>query len=423
MSQLIIFKIVLGIIGALLFVFQIALWKRLLPWTRHLKWIKFYRYLYFSILFFSQALIWIGVLYPGRGSSHAYPEWYIPIHKILLAINYTHLFLVLPFLFLWFVGAIAKRFIKYRQKKNAVLEKNNTAENENLSRGDFLRKAGVTLYTGANLLPAVSSAAAISGMFLGSKEIWVNEKNITIQNLHNDLKGVRIAQISDSHIGNLIHEKYLNAAVDLIRAAKLDYIFLTGDIIDNNNLFLPVAGKFIAALRKLVPWGHVVGVMGNHDYIDNGDKAAQSFGDAGMNVLRNEIALFTRGKGKLQVVGLDYPPIRTSSRLTASKQYFDTVKKKLKEENPTFVLNHHPSDFEYLKNEKIDFVFSGHTHGGQVRLSHNRESFLNSGSWFYKYYVDLYNENGVQLYVNRGLGHWFPLRIDCPPEITVFTLV
>ncbi|MBV6492644.1 MAG: 3',5'-cyclic adenosine monophosphate phosphodiesterase CpdA [Turneriella sp.] len=419
MSQLVTFKIILAILALLLLFFQIAIWRRLRVWVQKTKFKNSIRRLYFTTLFFSQSILWIGVFYPGRGMGGAYPEWYIPIHKILLAINYSHLFWILPLAFIWLLGFFLKKIFSH---KNTKAIDTDTKPCPTLSREEFLRKAAGATFTGINLLPAASSIAAISGMFLGSYTIWLNEKQIRIKNLHDDLKGLRIAQISDIHIGNLIHEKYLSAVVDTMRNAKLDYIFVTGDIIDNNNLFLPTAGKFIADLQKLLPWGHILGIMGNHDFIDNGEKASQSYGDAGMNVLRNEFTLLKRGKGILQVVGLDYPPITIKSRMAASKKYFNTVKKNLREENPTIVLNHHPSDFGYLKNEKVDLVLSGHTHGGQIVLSKNRDSLLNCGGWLYKYYVDLYEENGVQLNVNRGLGHWFPLRIDCPPEITVFTL-
>ncbi len=417
MNRVIAFKLIFATITLSLLFFQIVIWKKISARFAASKRFKIYRAVYFTILVVCQSILWFAIVYPGRGLTGAFPEWYIPIHKVLLAINYSHFIWLLPISVLWLLAMILKRIFK-----GAPVMDPDREHSDGMSRGDFLRKAGGVAALGINLLPAATSAVAISGMFLGSREIWVNEKQIKIKNLHDDLKGLKAVQLSDIHIGNLIHEKYLDFTLGLIRQAKPDYVFVTGDIIDNNNAFLPLAGKYFSQLRALLPWGHVIGIMGNHDYIDNGDKAAQSFGDAGMNMLRNEVFELRRGRALLQIAGLDYPPLG-SRRAELAEGYFREVQKKLRADRPTIVLNHHPSDFEFLKTQKVDLVLSGHTHGGQIQFSRDRESLMNGARWGYKYYIDHYEENGSQLYVNRGLGHWFPLRIACPPEITVFTFV
>ena len=272
MTRAIAFKLILTGITLSLLLFQIVIWKKISPRFQASVRYKFYRILYFAMVFASQSILWFGIFYPGRGLATAFPEWYLPIHRVLLAINYSHFFWLLPISVLWLLGMILKRVFKGVPVVDADHE-----HSDGFSRGDFLRKATGAASFGLNLLPAATSAAAISGMFLGSREIWVNEKQIKVKNLHDDLKGLRFAQLSDIHVGNLIHEKYLNFTLDLIRHAKVDYVFVTGDIIDNNNAFLPVAGEFFTKLRALVPWGHVVGVLGNHDYIDNGDKGRAEF--------------------------------------------------------------------------------------------------------------------------------------------------
>ncbi|MBS0619454.1 MAG: metallophosphoesterase [Spirochaetes bacterium] len=416
MSRLIVFKLVFAVITIALLAFQVAIWKKIKPKISASTRYKLYRFLYYAMVISSQTLMWVGVFYPGRGLATTYPEWYEPIHRVLLAITYSHAFWLFPLALFWLLGMGLKRILSPR----LPLLKEKGIEDE-VSRADFLRKAGGAALTGINLLPAVTSVAAISGMFLGSREIWVNQKTIRIKNLHDDLKGLKIAQISDIHIGNLIGERYLHFAQGLIRAAKVDYIVATGDILDNNNAFLPTAAKFFADLEALAP-GRLLASMGNHDYIDDGAEAARTYAQAGARMLVNDSTLATRGRGVLQFAGLDYPPMG-KTRSDTMRMYFAHVQKKLRSDIPVVLLNHHPSDFEYLKTQRVDLVLSGHTHGGQVQLSSERNSIFNSGHWLYKYYIDHYEENGAQLYVNRGLGHWFPLRVQCPPEITVFTLV
>lgn len=442
MNRIIAFKIFSTLITLTLLVFQITIWKKLSPRIQGFRLFRIFRIIYFSMVFVCQSILWIAIVYPGRGIASAFPEWYIPIHKILLAINYSHAIWILPIALLWLVGMVLSRLRNggVFASASSDLKTGRTPDDTGgearpgslpteVSRSDFLRRAAGIAATGINLIPMATSAAAISGMFRGSREIWVNEKSITIRNLHDDLKGIRLVQISDIHIGNLIHEKYLNFALGLIRQTKPDYVLVTGDIIDNNNAFLPVAGSFFASLNAALP-GRIFGAMGNHDYIHDGDVAADGFASAGMKMLMNDVAIVKRGRGNLQLAGLDYPgvpigrgPLGKKTRHAVMQQFFLKTQQKLRADFPVLLLNHHPSDFDYLKTQGIDLVLSGHTHGGQIRFSSDRESALNGATWIYKYYVDHYHEQGSQLYVNRGLGHWFPLRVDCPPEITVFTLV
>lgn len=291
----------------------------------------------------------------------------------------------------------------------------------------FSRRMFLLGPTGAILdaLPVIGAGAGFSGMFLGSKEILVLRRSISIPGLHRDLQGLRVVQISDLHVGSLINESYLRIAGGLIRDLRPDLVVVTGDTIDNNNRYLPVAGVFLRGVLEQSRGG-VLLVAGNHDYIDDGDRAMAFFARMGITVLRNETRPFRRGSGVLNIMGLDYPHVEGrmvwTGRMEASQGFYREACSGLRTDDPLIVLNHHPGDFEYLKHESLALVLSGHTHGGQVRFSSDRESPLSLGSNVLKYYVDYYSENGRQLYVNRGLGHWFPLRVHCPPEITEITL-
>lgn len=419
MSRLIIFKIVATVITLTLLLFQIVIWKKISPYVSRTRARGYIRIAYFLMVFAGQSVMWFAVLTPGRGIDSTLPQWYLPVHGVLLSINYSHFVWLLPLSIFWLVGMVASRV----RRKPAAQQ-----NAEGVSRAEFLSKAATTIGIGVNLLPAATSAAAISGMFLGSREIWVKEVPITISGLHDDLKGLRVLQISDIHIGQQIGEKYLNFALGLMQAARPDYVVVTGDIIDTNNAFLPTASTFFALIDAMLParrgyvaGGRAFGVMGNHDYIDDGYKAIKAFDAAGLRMLQNDVRLIGRGKGRLQLAGLDYPPLGRGRREVMQKYFLET-QSRLRADLPVALLNHNPADFEYLKTQKVDLVLSGHTHGGQIIFSQKQDSYLNGARWLYKYYVDHYSEQGSQLYVNRGLGHWFPLRVSCPPEISVFVL-
>lgn len=422
MGRVIAFKVVVAVITLTLLAFQYVIWKKLVAHFAAGKTIRRLRIIYWLFVGAGQAVMWFAVLYPGRGLATTLPEWYQPLHGMLLAINYSHFAWLLPLGFLWLIGILYRRVQPARPVQPPPVE-------AGISRSDFLRRALGTAAFGINLLPAATSVTAISGIFLGSREITVMPKEIRISGLHDDLKGLRLVQISDIHIGNLIGERYLNFTLGLIRDARPDIVVVTGDIIDNNNVFLPVAANYFALIEAMLRRStdkpedrRLLGVLGNHDLIDSGLVAGQGLSRAGLRILRNEVQAVRRGRGSLQIGGLDYPPLGRG-RTEMMKAYFSEFKERRSAQAPLVLLNHNPADFEFLKTQQVDLVLSGHTHGGQINFSRSQNTLLNGAHWMYKYYVDHYAEQGSQLYVNRGLGHWFPLRVNCPPEITVITLV
>jgi uncharacterized protein len=89
-------------------------------------------------------------------------------------------------------------------------------------------------------------------------------------------------------------------------------------------------------------------------------------------------------------------------------------------ESAVVLLAHEP-DVAKWRSRKFVMQFSGHSHGGQVNLPGGKPLFL---PWMAQLYPSgLYVLDGFFIYTNRGLGMTaVPIRINCPPEITVFTL-
>ena len=103
------FKLIFSVVTITLLLFQIVIWKKLSPRILLWRFGKVFRALYFSMVFAGQSILWVGVLYPGRGIATSFPEWYEPIHRVLLAINYSHFFWVLPLGFFWLIGMVVRR--------------------------------------------------------------------------------------------------------------------------------------------------------------------------------------------------------------------------------------------------------------------------------------------------------------------------
>jgi predicted MPP superfamily phosphohydrolase len=112
---------------------------------------------------------------------------------------------------------------------------------------------------------------------------------------------------------------------------------------------------------------------------------------------------------------------------------------------PCIVLSHQPDTAEILKKWRVDLQLSGHSHGGQIvipglgpamiyytkivkripkkirrKLPFLRKTHSILRHWQWSEGLHIVGNN--QLYVNRGLGTYFPGRLFCPPEVTIITL-
>ncbi len=428
------FLIAASIITFYTLIFEFIIYKR---WNKRLKdkkWIKTVSWIYWGIAIITKAQFWLIIFVRRSDFQPIFEGVFYPYFVFYISWMYSFSFMSLIYfalLFVLFLTDILWSLGLRLSRKKADSDSTQEQETARLSMENHQKKQQrkkILIQSGhkvLDILPFASVALSFTASFGGSREVVTENVQIRIKNMHNDLEGFKILQISDIHIGQLINEEYLKMCKDIISSLKADLLIVTGDIIDNNSYFLPLAGRFFHSIKQQFPYG-AYGVMGNHDYIDYGDKIATQLTQSGLRILRNEMVTIRRGKGKIQILGMDYPnPLERQwgKRMKMAKQYFKMTSLQKKEYVPTIVLNHHPSDFAFLQKENIDLVLSGHTHGGQIRLSNNRNSPLSFASLGLDYYIGHYKEKGTQLYVNRGLGHWMPVRINCPPEITVFEMI
>jgi hypothetical protein len=100
----------------------------------------------------------------------------------------------------------------------------------------------------------------------------------------------------------------------------------------------------------------------------------------------------------------------------------DRVLSKLPPDGCAILLAHEPDFADYsAATGRFDLQISGHSHGGQIVFPVIGAIFL--PNFAKKYTSGRYNVNGMAQYTNRGLGTAeIQVRLNCPPEITIFTL-
>ncbi len=224
--------------------------------------------------------------------------------------------------------------------------------------------------------------------------------------------GYRLVQISDLHVGHWLNTGRLHGVIGLINDLRPDLIAITGDFV--SYALEPYAAEMVYAMTGLQARDGVVAVLGNHDHWFDPAGVRAVLQQSGIRELENDVVTLRRGPGALHIAGL--------GDITVGADQLELLLSKLTEDGPAILLAHEP-DFadRSAATGRFSLQLSGHSHGGQVVLP--RFGPIVRGSEFKKYPIGRYQVGEMVQYTNRGIGtNVFRLRVNCEPEITLFTL-
>ncbi|GBF17964.1 MULTISPECIES: metallophosphoesterase [Arenibacter] len=248
--------------------------------------------------------------------------------------------------------------------------------------------------------------------------------------LPQNFNGLRIVQISDLHLGSFNYRYHiLHRAINTINSLKPDFIFFTGDLVNNYAWEL---NGWEDVLKSLTAQQGKYSVLGNHDYGDyskweSEEERNSNFADIkdfhaqiGFKLLLNEAECIENKGDKIAIVGVENwgnPPFKQYGNLQQSLQGVEDVGFKI-------LLSHDPSHWseEVVNKTNIALTLSGHTHGMQAGINIKNKEW-SPIKYKYKHWAGLYRLGHQFLYVSRGLG-WmgFPGRLGMRPEITFIEL-
>ena len=324
----------------------------------------------------------------------------------------------------------------------------------------------------AFLAGSVPFLAATYGFAAGRLRYTVERVNVPIANLPPELDGLRIAQLSDIHIGDYMPPREIARAVAMANELSPDISFVTGDFVSSEGDPLDACISELAKLRA--PLG-VWGCNGNHEiYAGVEDEAARLFQLHGMQLLRARNQVIEHNGGRFNLIGVDYQRDHMVSGERTGPM-LEEIAHLVRRDMPNILLSHNPNSFPRAAELGIELSLAGHTHGGQVKVEivdHNisparlispfvaglfllpmapsdgsgRSSVVGLQSSGKGHGADsgVTHSNAAQnatlewgtpgsrstngtskaaLYVTRGLGTFgFPVRLGVPPEITLLTL-
>lgn len=234
--------------------------------------------------------------------------------------------------------------------------------------------------------------------------------------------GYKIVQVSDLH-----NKDFGNQLIDKVTAEEPDIIVVTGDVIDRNRTNIPVA---VEAMEEMVDIAPVYFVTGNHEIASGVYADLQVEMDRiGVIDLDNAFDILEIDGMEIGLIGIEDPlfllledieEIGSLELLIQSR-----IKELIEQTNTDFnmLLSHRAELIGVYSDAGADLTFTGHAHGGQIRLPLIEGIFAPSQGFFPEYTSGVYQQNDTTMIVSRGLGNSiFPLRINNRPELVVITL-
>jgi len=259
---------------------------------------------------------------------------------------------------------------------------------------------------------------AVAG-YVGSRRLRVLRVDAKVEGLPSRLEGLRIAQVSDTHVGPHTPERHLEAVRTAVMASNPDLIAITGDQVDDYprdvEVFARAFGDFEAPLG-------VFAIPGNHDVYAGWPEVRAGLEAMGCTVLVNDSRPLVHHGERFWLAGTGDPagigrPMNAGGDASPD---IDRTLSKVPRGAFTVALAHNPALWPALADRGVALTLSGHTHYGQVAIPRLRWSLA---SLFLDLAMGAHRRGRSLLYINPGTNYWgLPLRLGALPEVTVVTL-
>ncbi|MBP1764925.1 MAG: putative metallophosphoesterase [Firmicutes bacterium] len=281
-------------------------------------------------------------------------------------------------------------------------------DGDTMTRRDFLQHAATTV-------PALGLGVSVNGVF-DAADIVVQRHNLVMPDFPAGIGKLKIAQISDTHIGPFFSIEKLDQVLSMLQREKPDMLVITGDLIDNLDELTATMErleKFHATLPKGVYY-----CLGNHEYFRDLDRIRRVWKNSPATLLVNNSQQIIAGEKPVYLLGVDFPWVPRGASSDGKRQdYLQRALQNVPKGAFSLLASHHPDFITDAFQAGIPLTLTGHTHGGQVGLF--GQSIL---PLKYQYMRGLYRQEQSYGYVSTGTGQWLPFRLGCPAEITMFTL-
>lgn len=256
-----------------------------------------------------------------------------------------------------------------------------------------------------------ASVVLITGGFINAVQPVVKEYNISINKYAGEIRNLKIAAVSDIHLGSIIRKRSIKKLSGIIKDMKPDLILLLGDIVDGE-----IGPVLRGDLLKYFTYPDCVdglyAITGNHEFIGGADRTIPYIESKGIRVLKDELVTL---KGGIQLIGRidrDSKRFYGKDRLTLADLMAkaDTLK-------PIIMLDHQPFKLDSVARAGVDLQLSGHTHNGQMwPLNYLTERIYELSYGYLK-------KGNSHFIVSSGYGLWGPrVRSGSRSEVVIINI-
>lgn len=268
-------------------------------------------------------------------------------------------------------------------------------------------------------------ALAISVFYFENNAITTTTFRMQSDKLPSGFDRYRIVQLSDLH--SKMFGDNQSRLVRKVSKLKPDLIVVTGDLVDARRYN---EENSLAAMREMLKLAPVYYVNGNHERRSGRyDQLEEELIELGVHVMRNAGETIKLGDGSFRLIGIDDPTFDglgskgADERIRKALDSIDEEANNTQEGSFTVLLSHRPELFDVYTYNHIDLTFSGHAHGGQIRLPFLGGVIAPNQGFFPRYDAGKFESESSTMVVSRGLGNsLFPQRVFNRPEVIMVEL-
>jgi uncharacterized protein len=267
---------------------------------------------------------------------------------------------------------------------------------------------------------AAAGTVALAGdsVLLEPNRPRIVRKDFSLPRWPERLNGFTIAVLSDFHYDPYFSVHPLHAAVSMVRDLHPDLIALTGDFVS-----VPPTGEAAKGANAAEPCAKLISemsapyglwaILGNHDCDTDPERVIRALKAENIPVLENKSQAIERDGARFWLAGVN-------DVISGTADLSETLRG-VPAGEAVILLAHEPDFADEASKFPIDLQLSGHSHGGQVRLPLLPPLYLPELAK--KYILGTYQVGPLPLYTNAGIGTVdVPVRLNCPPEITLITV-